>query len=369
MFTTKLKSTITFGTTPDVATDFIKLPTIAIDEIVQRINQGVKVLRGKRFIRYTNTTLTVLQAIIKRIDRKHNQARISFNELLQMTGIVSRSTLADHLYILESDAQYVRIIRERAGATRNRVNVFKLIGKVADCVLNIRRSKTAQNASKTAEEGTMNGLESESNGMDDVINIPTSIKDFGIDLPMLQKLIQEHGLTRVEDCINWTKEQTWAKNPPALAVAKIRDASFNPAEHIKPASTQKQNWWTVNLEDENHNAKEYQRQLAQQAEQERLQAEKEASKPATVEDLAWRMAYNQLQLQLDRQTFDTWIKHAQLIAVDGNKYTVWHDNTTKRDICQHRLYRDIRARLATALGINANQVVIEFVTSEDLAVA
>lgn len=66
----------------------------------------------------------------------------------------------------------------------------------------------------------------------------------------------------------------------------------------------------------------------------------------------WNIAYNQLQLQFDRPTFDTWIKRVTFIRAenDGKLYVMGAKNTIMRDMLQHRLYRNIRRVLSDVCG-------------------
>lgn len=80
---------------------------------------------------------------------------------------------------------------------------------------------------------------------------------------------------------------------------------------------------------------------------------------------AWEVAYNQLELQLDRGSFDTWLRGAALLRVEGGPSAASHHgrptlfplddeadstptvfiigvrNTYARDMLQHRLYRNV----------------------------
>lgn len=66
----------------------------------------------------------------------------------------------------------------------------------------------------------------------------------------------------------------------------------------------------------------------------------------------WNIAYNQLQLQFDRPTFDTWIKSVIFIHTenDGKLYVMGAKNNIMRDMLQHRLYRNIRRVLSDVCG-------------------
>lgn len=65
---------------------------------------------------------------------------------------------------------------------------------------------------------------------------------------------------------------------------------------------------------------------------------------------AWSAAYHQLELQLDRASFDTWLRDAVLLNVDGDVFVIGVINAYARDMLQHRLYRNVRRVLAETYG-------------------
>ena len=64
----------------------------------------------------------------------------------------------------------------------------------------------------------------------------------------------------------------------------------------------------------------------------------------------WDVAFSQLELQLDRASFDTWLRGASFISVDGGIYVIGVRNTYARDMLQHRLYRNVRRVLSDVCG-------------------
>lgn len=65
---------------------------------------------------------------------------------------------------------------------------------------------------------------------------------------------------------------------------------------------------------------------------------------------AWLAAYNQLELQLDRATFDTWMRPAVFLGVEDGVFVIGVQNSYAQDMLQHRLYRTIRRVLADTFG-------------------
>jgi chromosomal replication initiator protein len=72
---------------------------------------------------------------------------------------------------------------------------------------------------------------------------------------------------------------------------------------------------------------------------------------------AWEIAYHQLELQLDRGSFDTWLRGAVFLRAEGNCFFIGVRNTYASDMLQHRLYRNIWRVLTDIWG---NNVDIQF---------
>ncbi len=66
---------------------------------------------------------------------------------------------------------------------------------------------------------------------------------------------------------------------------------------------------------------------------------------------AWDIAYNQLELQLDRASFDTWLRDTVLIeqAADST-FVIGVRNAYARDMLQNRLYRNVCSVLRDVCG-------------------
>lgn len=73
---------------------------------------------------------------------------------------------------------------------------------------------------------------------------------------------------------------------------------------------------------------------------------------------AWASAYHQLELQLDRPTFDTWLRDTVLLRSEGNTlFVIGVRNDYVRDMLQKRLSREIRRALNEVVG---QSVELEF---------
>jgi len=65
---------------------------------------------------------------------------------------------------------------------------------------------------------------------------------------------------------------------------------------------------------------------------------------------AWNATYNQLELQLDRASFDTWLRQSVLLGVENGVFIVGVHNSYAQDMLQHRLYRNVKRVLSDVLG-------------------
>lgn len=65
---------------------------------------------------------------------------------------------------------------------------------------------------------------------------------------------------------------------------------------------------------------------------------------------AWETAYHQLEHQLDRGSFDTWLRGAAYVAVEEGVFVIGVRNEYARDVLQNRLLRNVRRVLADVCG-------------------
>jgi hypothetical protein len=72
--------------------------------------------------------------------------------------------------------------------------------------------------------------------------------------------------------------------------------------------------------------------------------------PRQWEHEAWELAYSQLELQLDRANFDTWLRGASFLRVEDGVFVIGVRNGYSRDMLQHRLYRNVWRVLSDAYG-------------------
>lgn len=65
---------------------------------------------------------------------------------------------------------------------------------------------------------------------------------------------------------------------------------------------------------------------------------------------AWIAAYQQLELLLDRASFETWLKKAVFLRYESGVYTIGVHSSYAHDMLQHRLYRNIQRVLTETWG-------------------
>ncbi len=65
---------------------------------------------------------------------------------------------------------------------------------------------------------------------------------------------------------------------------------------------------------------------------------------------SWNAALSQLEIQLDRASFDTWLRGAAFLGYEDGTFTIGVANSYARDMLQHRLYRDVRRVLSDVWG-------------------
>lgn len=93
---------------------------------------------------------------------------------------------------------------------------------------------------------------------------------------------------------------------------------------------------------------------------------------------AWNIAFTQLEIQLDRASFETWLRGAVYLGhkpalvpshadrADGGTFTIGAPNSYARDMLQHRLHREIRRVLSDVLGAPV-ELCFELVKAETAA--
>ena len=81
---------------------------------------------------------------------------------------------------------------------------------------------------------------------------------------------------------------------------------------------------------------------------------------------AWKATLGELELQMTKATFNTWLKDAQLLACDDGEYIVGVRNDYARDWLENRLNETIVRTLSTIVG---SQVSVRFVVWSDALIS
>lgn len=68
---------------------------------------------------------------------------------------------------------------------------------------------------------------------------------------------------------------------------------------------------------------------------------------------AWQTAYNQLEVQLDKGLFNTWLRSAEYLNMKGNTFYIAVPNDFACEMLQERLYPSIQRVLSDVIGQNA----------------
>lgn len=79
---------------------------------------------------------------------------------------------------------------------------------------------------------------------------------------------------------------------------------------------------------------------------------------------AWTAAYNQLEMQLDRASFNTWLRDAAFLRCEQDTFIVGVRNGYARDMLQHRLYRSVCRAVSDIYG---QSVDLRFEIQKDAA--
>lgn len=89
---------------------------------------------------------------------------------------------------------------------------------------------------------------------------------------------------------------------------------------------------------------------------------------STITDQVWQDVLSQLQLQMTRATFDTWLKDTHIVSQNNDKLIIGTKNTFAKDWLENRLYNTINR---TVVNIVGQHVDLQFIvyqeqeTSED----
>jgi hypothetical protein len=96
----------------------------------------------------------------------------------------------------------------------------------------------------------------------------------------------------------------------------------------------------------------------------RLNAYPQPSLRAMTPDQIWQAALRELQLQMTKATFDTWVKDTRAISHEGDIFVIGVPSALARDWLENRLLTTVER---TLVGIIGHPVQVEFAVLEELA--
>ena len=208
-----------------------------------------------------------------------------------------------------------------------------------------------------------------------IVHLTESVRElvaFGCDKQGLTK-VQYAPVEEVKHIIQQAKKKKWLKNPQGWAIKRIERGL---AEGFEERKAEANNWLedllcrdcgsshcTCDSKDDTkftpHTATDlfnYTKKPESTEEDAWIINMKQRSGPA--EEL--RQAWQQLELQLDAASFDVYLKKAVYRGFKDSEYRIEVATRRVQEMCQHRLYRNIRRVLNDIRG-SGREVEIEFI--------
>ena len=337
----------------------------------------------------TGSTGWLYTTIVCLINRRTNTLETSLPQLAIETGM-TEPTILRHTKYLEQ-LGLLSVERDSAGAKSNKINRYHLVGQGAEVALHngIKKFSVAQNDLSTSLKKFKgrDSTQTNPNEQDDVVvnnknperqfavlsrsqlAAVNALKKKKITEPQSRELAIEYAneLPRLLATIK-ASEQAGIKDPPGFIISEMRNNKNDyDWEFVSNG------WQTLNDFINEHLPKspdDYQPSKPVGADRDLPDGLPDGLpdtppyqydqpigpqpklKPVNPKfQQQWDIAYNQIELQFDRSTFDTWLKGAKLITIDGDgKFVIGVRNGYVRDMLQHRLYRNIRRVLSDVTG-------------------
>ncbi len=332
----------------------------------------------------TGSTGWLYTTIVCLINRKTNTLETSLPQLAIETGM-TEPTILRHTKYLEQ-LGLLSVERDNAGAKSNKINRYHLLGQGAEVALHngIKKFSVAQNNLSTSLKKFKGKDSSQTNPNeqnDVVVNNKNPEQQFAvlsrtqlaavnalrqkkITEPQSRELAIEYAneLPRLFATIK-ASEQKGIDHPPGFIIAEMRNNKNNYSWGFVSNG-----WQTLNDFINDHLPKspdKYQPSKpvgARHASPDCAPGQYQYDQPIgpqpkplqPVDPQAqeqWNIAYNQIELQFDRSTFDTWLRSAKLTGIDDDgKFVIGVRNGYVREMLQHRLYRNIRRVLSDVTG-------------------
>jgi hypothetical protein len=188
----------------------------------------------------------------------------------------------------------------------------------------------------------------------------------GVTLPMIETLLEQYPKDRLERQLAWLPARK-PRDPAALFVRAVQGDWAQPAQY-DPKET-KETWerWLENVagdkgrgrtKDKNKRVEE-EKGIGERGVAGARREEYRVEVPGTGLDMqqVWRRALHELEMQMTRVTFDTWLRGSQAVGVRENGVVVQVRDGYAVEWLQTRLLVAIRRTLA---GIAGQQLEVYF---------
>lgn len=357
---------------------------------------------------YAGWLYTVLA---RHIHRKINQAQMTLPELATAAHMSIR-TVIRYTKVLE-DKGLIAVQRvQKQGQAVAEVNIYSLVGQYAEVALGNGLTGSGGSASQavgavpqshgldSSKRNTPTNVGGGSTDKTPEEKIPQTLKAFFNDKAenWIRQLCQRCGFEYAVLVVEHTKHKRGLTNPVGYAVSAIREQSLD----FKRVT------WRENgarSEGADWMAKEADDVVSQEPpgippgyipdeegewqpipdwtpfpSQKDIPTEPDEPdpdrtppvEPPTPEAQAWNAAYSQLERQLDRASFDMWLRGVKLLRVetgDVTTFTVQAANAWTAQTLQHRLHRDIHRVLTSVMKADPSSVALVFEAPEKAKVA
>lgn len=216
---------------------YVRMSVNARRALAERIRQRERVWYEGSYVKYTQTTVGLLNAILERINRETGKAEIAYSVLHEVTGIVSRQTLARHVYLLEK-AGCIAVTRGvKVARDRNATNVYRLVGDTALAFLGAGWSPKVKNRIKNRTDNVYDGRtdnnkkHNDDDGCKDnplLEKVVEKLKTI-LDADVAERVAGQHDGAYLIRLAEWVEAQRWVNNKGGIFMVKLR-AKFVPPE-------------------------------------------------------------------------------------------------------------------------------------------
>ena len=310
-------------------------------------------------------------------------ARVHREGFLEAVGILRRqrqTAKGNPVHYLLDVERFLMVLAEFADVSITLLNVW------LDSKPSTEKTESASGESQQAittntfpTENLYNNIDSKNNRADssneDVVVSAKLFKIPEIKTPVLIELVRQYGLERVQAMYKYAKR----KNPRNLG-GFIRQGLVEnwEIEASVPPETEKMTWaqFAHSSDDSDVVIEMEYAQTDSAFSTTQMETIREVVSPHLETPIVdrpsfntpmdiWLAAMQQLELQLDRASFDTWVKRAKLVDYVDGTWVIECHNAMARDMLQHRFYRTIWRLLTDFSGIEATLEFEYYPTEEN----